>query len=201
MGWFEVVDALLDNGYTPLMSTKIPIDQKEIDKLISLGISRIQISLDTINPSVCSSLLGVQGERYINKIKNTFQLIDKTDMQVQINSVITSKNSDIGNMNSLVDFLARHLCVKQVTFTPAGYSIYKRPYSVFAPSDKCIKALTIELNETIKFKYPSIKFAISSGETHPQMYRSEESFSNRTFCTANTRNAVILPDGREDDYL
>lgn len=194
--WFEVVEALLENGYTPLISTKIPIGKKEIDKLISLGISRIQISLDTINPSVCSSLLRVQGEQYVNRVKNTLQLIDKTDIEVQINSVITCKNSDIDNMNSLVDFLARHSCVKQITFTPAGYSIYNRPYSAFAPSDKHVKALTKELDEVVRFKYPWIKFSISSGEIHPHMHRSEERFSNRTFCTANTRNAVILPDGR-----
>lgn len=194
--WDEVIKHLIEHDYTPLISTKKPIEDNELSRFIDLNIERIQISLDSIRPKVCSLLLNVCGDRYIENIRKSLSLLSSAGIDVQINSVITIENADVEDMDMLVDFLSQYPSVKQISFTPAGYSIYKKPYSLFAPTRGQINALTKHLNENIKNKYPGIIFSISEGEFRPQNSRSEEKFSNRSFCTANTRNAVILPDGR-----
>lgn len=46
---FEILQTLLANGYSPLISTKMPIGDDTITKLQEIGIRTIQVSLDSAN--------------------------------------------------------------------------------------------------------------------------------------------------------
>jgi nitrogen fixation protein len=47
-GWEKFLEELVSNGFTPYISTKMPISSKVIEKLKNIGIKSIQISIDSI---------------------------------------------------------------------------------------------------------------------------------------------------------
>lgn len=46
----EIISELLANGYTPFISTKVPVKKDKLQTLKEIGIKEIQISLDSVNP-------------------------------------------------------------------------------------------------------------------------------------------------------
>lgn len=193
--WDVVVKELVLSGYDPLISTKKPLISEDIKKLVDCKVSKIQISIDSLSPSTCSDLLKVKGEQYLKGIKRTFSLLDEVGLTTQINSVITKRNATIKNMEELTNFLLDHSCIKKIMFTPAGYSLYKKPYSNFAPTIEQIERLQ-EYISKLEGVHPDVEFTMSGYETDPKEAHANNRFANRAYCTANTRNAVVLPDGR-----
>lgn len=194
--WFDVVKALVAHGYSPLISTKIPIKEDVAEKIIDLGMPRFQISMDTVDYEASSALLRVQGNRYIRDMSNALGMLSNAGVHVQINSLITNKNSSIQSMDALVEFLSEHTCVKQISFSPAGYSLYRKSFSAYAAARSAIDTLSVHLNGEVKSRYPQIRFTFSEGEHSLENRSSSRRFASRAFCTANTRSAVVLPDGR-----
>lgn len=194
--WYEVAKSLKAHGYTPLISTKLPIKREIAEKIVDLELPKIQISLDTVKPAATYRLLGVQGESYLKAMATTLLLLCEAGIRIQINSLITKENATTADMDALVDFLSSFSCVEQVAFSPAGYSLYSGPFSSYSAPRHAIGALSRYVNEEVSKKYPYLRFTFSDGEFSPCTSAVKGRFSERAFCTANTRNAVILPDGR-----
>lgn len=57
--WPELVKSFLDNGFEPYLSTKYPLNESEVKVLKDLGVSHIQVSLDSMIPSHLKQILNV----------------------------------------------------------------------------------------------------------------------------------------------
>lgn len=191
----EVINELLSNGYTPYISTKVPISKKIIDDLSEVGLNFIQISLDSINPDILSRMVGTSAN-YITLMEQTFRNLEEKGINVKVHSIITSLNSKVDEIENLVKFVSNYSNVKEIKFTGASYSLYKNSanYDMIRPSNDFMKELELHLR-AFREKYPQIIFS-SSGEMGKNYFNNKNVFNNRSICTANLSGFVILPDGQ-----
>ena len=190
----EIISYLLDNGFKPIISTKVPISRNKVKSLKEIGIKGIQISLDSANIETLIKLLKVNNH-YIERMKDTLTSISKENMVVQINTVLTSLNSSLEEMENLINFLSEFQCVKKINFTAAGYSIYKpNEYLKYRTTTKFMQQLEKYLKKENK---SHIITTINYGNTK-EIYqdRHKIKYNKRALCTGNIRGMVILPDGR-----
>ena len=190
----SILEKLVKCGYRPLISTKKPIDKKMLSYLKSIGIDSFQISIDSANNNILTSLIKAP-KGYIDKISETLHNAAHYGMQIDVNSVICSYNSSIDDLEQLLKFLSLHKAVRRVRLSPAGYSLYKGNYAEIAPKLDDLHRLENYIIENSS-KYP---FIINvSGYDEKCMFEPEnkiKSFPKRAICTGNVRNAVILPNG------
>jgi len=92
--WKEIFKELSDNGYRPLISTKLPLDKKALEYLSEIGMTKLQISLDSVNSTTLTKMLNVKTE-YRNEILETMQILDEMKFDWQVNTVITKFNSSL----------------------------------------------------------------------------------------------------------
>ena len=69
-GIFDILKKLIECHYSPLISTKMPIGKKVINRLKSIGIQRMQISLDSVNKETLHAMLHVD-MNYLERMKET----------------------------------------------------------------------------------------------------------------------------------
>lgn len=69
--WYELLCCLQEHNYSPYISTKYPLTETMVAKLASLGIQKMQFSIDSVNKASLSSILKVNSD-YLEKIQNTF---------------------------------------------------------------------------------------------------------------------------------
>ena len=70
--WKEVIRKVGQYGFTPLLSTKIPLKEDDIYFLKESGIKFLQFSLDSIFPSTLQTMVRVK-EDYIDNVKQMFE--------------------------------------------------------------------------------------------------------------------------------
>lgn len=193
----EIISELLVNGYSPTISTKVPVKRDKLQTLKDIGVKSIQISLDSVNPETLSKILKVPSS-YADEIKETFRLVEEIGLDLKVHNVLNSHNCSEEEVDNLVEYLTGFKNLKSLHFTPAGYSLYKEgQFEQFRPSKKFMARMQEKAEELGK-RYLAIK--INSGE--PDLQEDYECdarkkhFSTRATCTGNMRNMVILPDGR-----
>lgn len=193
--WEPILLRLKELHLAPTISTKIPLAQETIQKLKSLGINRIQISLDSVNPTTLSRLLKVKGEQYLSAMRKTFMLLKQWGFSIKINSVITQYNCTVEEIEALLLFLSEYDTVDDVTLIPAGFSLYKP--TEYMPTESAIEQIDRWLEK--KKKDYSFPIHVSRGlpkrhiiNTPPEKHKL---FSNRLMCTGNMWQAFIMPNG------
>ena len=70
--WKEVIRKVGQYGFTPLLSTKIPLKEDDIYFLKESGIKFLQFSLDSIFTSTLQTKVRVK-EDYIDNVKQMFE--------------------------------------------------------------------------------------------------------------------------------
>jgi radical SAM protein with 4Fe4S-binding SPASM domain len=192
--WTFFIQELKKIDLIPFISTKIPISNKNISELSKYEIKDIQISLDSIKPSILNKILKVNGEKYIKEMKQTLEELTKANIQIKINTVITKHNDVIEDIKLLLDFLSE-FNVSQLMIIPAGFTLYK--HSDFMPSLKSIQLI----QDFIRSNQVNYSFKISlsdytkKNEFCLSVADKEKSFSKRELCTGNINQVYILPNG------
>lgn len=193
----EIISELLANGYTPFISTKVPVKKDKLQTLKEIGIKEIQISLDSVNPETLSKILKVP-TNYADEIKETIRLTEEIGLSLRVHTIINSHNCIDEEIENLVDFLTGFVNLKTLQFTPAGYSLYKEGlYEQFRPTKTFLERMNRKIDE-FREQYPRVTFNLSEADFHED-YRYEcrkKNFPERATCTGNMRSMVILPDGR-----
>ncbi len=198
--WECLVKELLDNGFTPYISTKIPLSEKIINKIKDLGLEGIQFSIDSIDNNELRRLLSVNDDYLTNMIKS-IEALDRIGIKIAINSQICAINDNLANVRKMLDFFVNLNNIKSIRLGAAGYSIYKSQenFNRIVPALKIIKKIE-ELLETYKDKYKNISISFSGYDARVSAnYKYEEkekNFSERARCSGNFYAFIILPDGK-----
>ena len=190
-----ILSELLANGYTPFISTKVPIAKSKIERLWEIGIRMIQISLDSINSELQKTNLNVQND-YVSLIKDTIEGLDKKGFDIIIKSTCTKETCTVENIRELIQYIETIKNLKRYTFTPLGYSHFKTLewYHAHKPSINTLASIVDMVNEEKKGHYEILWDFGSIHYRHE--YKNAEAFEERAVCSGNISNIVILPDGK-----
>ena len=193
----ENLKKIFEKGFSPFISTKFPLTEQQIDLLYETGARKIQVSLDSIIPSLLRSTLRVSGD-YCEQIQKTIIKLDRKGFSLTIRSTLTRETCTSENIKSLIEFISTLANVHQYDCMPAGYSLYKNveDFNRFKPTiDQLIniKNLFEQLNRQ---KYSFYITYDDSIVTDGAECWCIEAFDKRTMCTGNIYGMVILPDGK-----
>lgn len=197
-GCKEIFQELIANGYRSLISTKIPVSDDILTMLKNIGWENIQISLDSVNPDTLSKILHVDN-KYMDKMNHTLQKIDELGFNWRVHSIITSQNSSVEKeIKPLINKLLTFKNLHEVTFSPAGYSLYKSEitYQSIKPKQADIEVIQEYINNLPPLH--NIKFSFSGGSEKAEFFCKQqmEHFQDRALCTGNQNGFIVLPDGK-----
>lgn len=191
-----IIKKLINTGYKPYISTKVPVSRQQLNILKDLGITKLQYSVDSFVPGLQMSNLKVN-DSYIDDIKRSIDYADKLNIKLIIKSTLTKETMTMEGLDLLFKYLITLKNIEKYTFTPVGYSHFK-PYELYND----IKPTLSQLNEVktfIKNEYAHVNFEINwdLGSIHSEdEFRNKDEFNSRALCTGNVTGLVILPDGK-----
>lgn len=193
----KILMALASNGYCSLISTKIPLHEHKIKFLKEIGMTRIQISLDSLDPLKESKMLNVDNN-YLSKLKKTMRLLDQYEFDWQINTVLTKYNCDVSDIQVLINEAFEYHHLKGIKFSPIGFPMYKEPrtFEKLHPSFDQLKAVRDYVN-SLKLEGLGFWITLAEEETAANYYcKRWETFEQRSSCTANQKAFNVLPNGQ-----
>lgn len=195
--WERLLSVLHRYDYHPYLSTKMPLNENTIKKLSQLGTKELQISLDTlINEHLCA-ILNV-GVSYVERIKKTFELLEKHNIAVYVHTILTCKNDSIEDMKSIFNFICQFSNIKHWKLDVASPSLYKKtPYATIGPHQQNVEEINSFLSQTkaianFPIRYKKENKTYFSGTDN---ISKKKAFENRATCSANYSGFFILPDG------
>lgn len=193
--WYELLKLLSKYGYKPnLISTKVPINEKDILKFKEFGI-KLQVSLDAFDAATLTDMLGVNSN-YFSKIKETILLLEKHRIEFQVATIITNKNSSIHNLEALKSFLEPLTYLKRWEIRVAFKSLYsKQDFETIKASNEQVN----EISDWVTEIRPKTSLNILWVPGVNKKYFSDKGgsrFFNGSRCSANFSHLVILPDGK-----
>lgn len=192
--WQSILHMIEDNGFdVDLLSTKVPLSNNVMEFLQKKVNYKLQISLDSTDSEILSKTLKVPftyGDQILKSITN----INKSGIKFQVATVLTSATATLKNIIELYNFLSKcnNLHSWKIRFAHPSLYTSKSFDQIKAPDS---------FYETISEWLDSIDSPINIGISKPQSreYRITESGSQdfqRSRCSANTSNLVVLPDGK-----
>jgi len=204
--WRELLRLLFDNGFSPYLSTKVPVGEKVVRDLAELGVKDIQVSLDTL---ICDHLTGILNvkERYLDQIKHTLQLLSDYGIQVTVHTILTTRNQTLADMDSIYQFIRTLKTVRTWRLDPAGATMYldRQVFEKIRPTKEAQWEIYhhYEGHDDSHIDPFSIQVqGISVDNPYKQEnYEADEEekkykFMNRALCTGNFSQLFILPDGQ-----
>lgn len=193
--WNIIVQKLVDCGYNPYISTKVPVKENIVKKLKDIGINDIQISIDTLNEQLLMETLNVRNT-YAENIKSTIETFDKYDFNIVLKSTLTRKTCNCENVQELLDFASKLKNVRRYTCSSVGYSHYKgiTEFRKMIPAIEDVKNLESYLkNVAHRYNFEILNDLSISSRGSMNDYKG---FKKRGSCSGNLTSFVILPDGK-----
>lgn len=176
------------------VSTKMPVKREDLEFLKFHNIT-IQVSLDSTNPQILSSVLNVTQEyhqRIISSIKN----MDEMGIRFQIATVINKFNSKVSNLDELNSFLRTLHNLKGWHIRCAFRSLYSREdFNNIKASHESIEQISAWINEHRDKSKIIIDWDGPNGKKYFASKTGSQGFSGAR-CSANFSNLFILPDGK-----
>ncbi|MDR3286965.1 MAG: radical SAM protein [Prevotellaceae bacterium] len=196
--WKELLKVLIENGYHPYISTKVPVSKRDIAYMKSIGLRYIQISLDSVNSSILQQMLNVK-DSYYGKIKETIENLNEAGIDIIIHAILTSLNSKKESVINLLDYLSDIEYIIKINLTPVAYTRFKdrKNFEQLCCTDDDIKLVNQTINNyRQKYNKDYIVGNLEKYEDVQFSNKTTEKFNKRGFCTGNTRYFYILPDGK-----
>ncbi|HED05356.1 MAG TPA: radical SAM protein [Ignavibacteria bacterium] len=197
--WKEVLIELKKYSFYPdIISTKKPLNEKDIAFLESIGIKKIQFSFDSISEKILSCMLGLWSSKSYRKMfTNTLDVLNKRNFEIQIAITLTNINSNVNDIKELLDFLSQYASIVSVNIGPAFYSLYREiNFSNWGISKKDFIDIT-KFIDNIKNRY-EFTINLDTSYTERGFYSCSTGSSNFSgaSCSANQEHMFILPDGQ-----
>lgn len=189
--WREMLAEMRRYDYVPMISTKCPITQTIVEDLKSLGVRRIQLSLDSVDSAELQRMLRVD-DRYLGKVLHGLRLLDRAGFEITVKPVITRFNDSEESLNRTLDTLAAFGSVRRVNFTPAAYSQFK-PATYYSTRDQLTRLKTL-VEQRNQGSAAELSF-LSCCEPLTVEQRREQ-FPFRPICSGNVFGFFVLPDGK-----
>jgi len=190
---YEVLDLIFSRGFTSDVPTKSPLTEKQIQKLVDIGIKRIQISLDSpFDAEVVEFLTGRKD--YFHKVRNTLMMLGEAGFEVGITCVVVDQTID--SIPRQAEFYADLGFVNRVSFSQVGASIYRKFPELYSSTEK-LEKMDEEI-QNLNGRYSHI-FLKSSYLKDPYFMTNEERaefFKTRPTCSGGKWAFTILPDGK-----
>ena len=198
--WDILIKELVSNGYYPYLSTKLPISEEAVLKLKNIGIKDLQLSIDTLDEQESVIINKIKKDGYITQIFNTLSYLEKNEINVAINVVLTKFNSTKEGIIELLQKINNYNNIERVTFNPA-----ERSLGCSGNEFDEFKNLADELNELRTFIYAQeeklnyeIAFAdyLDKSEFIADFDDKLKKHDSRSMCSANVSQICILNDGQ-----
>lgn len=127
----------------------------------------------------------------------SLEKLSEVGLRVSVNTVLTPYNSEVQEVRQLLMELAEYRCVDRVSLTPAGFSLYRED-TQYLPALASVLAVRDMVNEEFAGKVGNMFVRVAAYAEKPPKSCEDRAavYANRAYCTANTRNIVVLPDGR-----
>ncbi|MBS7348390.1 MAG: radical SAM protein [Muribaculaceae bacterium] len=197
--WDIILKSLVEKNLSPTyISTKIPITLDIANRLNDTGFrNTIQFSLDSINERVLKDIIGVSSG-YVDKIKRGITYLEKLNIPIQIDTILTSKNCSIEEIDRLYAYVKS---IKNIKI----WEIRVPEFSLYSPeSFNRIKATRSEIRMVQKYVKDKLKPTskiniLFSSEPLDEKFRSygpkEDCFKGGS-CGILQNRAFVLPDGK-----
>lgn len=200
--WENVLECMIEHGYYPFVSTKIPLSERTIESFSKFNLP-LQFSLDCVNTNILKRTLCVNDD-YIEKVKVMFNNLEKYNIKVAVHSVLHQYNTIPEEIENVFNFLNNRSNILYWKPDLGNESIYSPIDSkgTVEPSRKDIKSVysklkELALNANIDIKYEGIEPSSSSETSSKEDIESSiNSFMNRAYCAGNFSQLFILPDGK-----
>lgn len=198
--WKWLLTKLISCGYTPYISTKIPLKESIVDELHSIGIRSFQISLDSFDVNILEKNLNIKnGNVYLENMKKTLSYFEKIGIDLYIHAVITAYNKDVKHLKEYLNNLSHFKNIKNVQISIVGESLYKDGYQKHKLNRVDVKKISEFINEISIASTYTFSISFSPGAIRDIFFEDEktkeEKFNKRGICTANIFQIFILPDG------
>ncbi|MCM1139622.1 MAG: radical SAM protein [Muribaculum sp.] len=197
--WDIILKKLVDYGMSPTyLSTKLPITESIGDKLLATNYHNvIQISLDSMSDDVLHKTIGTPSG-YVEKIKDGIAILEKHGYHIQIDTILTSENSNCEDINNLYDYIKtiKNLTIWEIRvpelslYTPHTFSEIKASKFVLRNIRNYVNSHLIP-NAPIKIVFSSEALDEKFRQDGP----TKECFQGGT-CGILQNRAFVLPDGK-----
>lgn len=190
----DYIKIVLKYGYNNcILSTKSYISKNIAGEIKKLGLSTIQISLDSADEKIADYLMGVPNS-YKEIVESINNLIS-VGLKVNVNCVLTSYNT--GSAYELIPFLD-NLGVNELSFNLYGFSCGRHDKKLY-PSLESIEMFDEQINQTdmtrynIKLRIPNLdrNFIRSKFSSNPYTRHAY-----RSFCGALRNRLNVTSTGR-----
>jgi MoaA/NifB/PqqE/SkfB family radical SAM enzyme len=198
--WRWIVSKMMDCGYTPYISTKIPISDKVVCDIYDSGIRLFQISLDSFDGNILEKNLNIiHGDLYIRKMRKTLSDFEKIGMNINVHAVITIHNKEVSHLKKYLHELTFYKNIKNVQLSVVGESLYKDGYDKHKLNQLDVEEISNYVNESVEKNIYPFTISVSTGYTKKGYIKDrnskEETYKKRGLCSANVRQVFILPNG------
>ena len=194
-GWYDISSTILECGYTPEISTKVPLSEHTLRQIKDVGLKKLQYSLDTLDCDIAITNYKVKKD-YIKNFIQSIRMADKLGLSIIIKSTLDRNTCNQRNVANIINFAITLSNIERCVFSVTGYSCYKSTnnYSLIKPSLDMI----YEVVEYIKCRSKYVEFPLYD-DTYfysKKDLQNYSSFIKRAQCTANIDGLVVLPDGK-----
>lgn len=192
--WQQIAKALVECGYIPEISTKIPLTESTLDDILASGLGCVQFSLDILDAQMAVDTLKVNLS-YVEQLKSSIRYADRIGLAVILKPTLSRMTCTKENVRSIIGFADSLKNLRRVVVSTIGYSCYK-PRTLYAdirPTMTQVDNLRTLLDDLQTGRnYPVID---DSFTYRPHEMQNGDVFADRPYCTANMDGLVILPNG------
>ena len=199
--WRDVLAELRRYGYNPYLSTKMPLQENDVQFLAKLKVRDIQISLDScIEEHLIESINVRKG--YVAEMLKSLMLLEKYGILVKVHSVLTKYTKDIADMRSIYNVLKNLKNIEDWHVVKGEETLYPRTdYSnieIDSLSYNNIVNYLKDLSDSsgMSIHYPKLEQIQIVNNTIDKLKQAESHFFNRAFCSGLFSSLYILPDGQ-----
>lgn len=198
--WYEVLSKLKKCGFTPFLTTKIAIKEEVINKLKRLEFNSIQISLDSMIKENLLKSIQVK-EKYYYNIQETFNLLEKYGINVEINTILSSATDSVEDIKSLENFFLKFNNIVSWKIAYGEYSIYLgedafKKYKASKENIEKINQYIEKINLKKKFSFNINEVNVEENLNNISNEEKKKLFEDRSTCSGNLYAMYILPDGK-----
>lgn len=197
--WNIILRKLVENHIAPeYISTKLPLNEEIIKRIIETGYSNpVQVSLDANDSVILEKTIAVRKD-YLEKIRHSIRILDRSDLKYHIATVITKYNSQLHIIQNLFEDLSALRNLTDWRISPVSHSV-NMDYNYFQKMTASKEQLACLFDQIEKYIVPEAGFPIYMNRNfHRETYYCETGSADfkGAKCSALNTHLFILPDGK-----